>query len=88
MLIIDPNIEDVNAVFDRIKSYITSNEGEIVSDKDMGIKKLEYQVKKREKGHYYLVEMRVEAKNLPEIEREIKVDEDIIRHLLTVAKKQ
>ncbi len=88
MLIIDPNIDDVKPVFERIKSYITSNEGEVVNENDMGIRKLEYIVKKNEKGHYYLVELRVDQKNLPEIEREIKVDEDILRYLLTVAKKQ
>jgi small subunit ribosomal protein S6 len=88
MLIIDPKIEDYKSVFERIKSYVTSNEGEIVKEEDMGMRKLEYIVKKREKGYYYLLEAKVEQKNLPEIEREIKVDEDIIRYLLTVAKNQ
>ncbi len=86
MFIIDPKVENVKAVTERIKGYVTSNNGTILKEEDMGLRKLEYIVKKREKGHYYLLQTEVEQKNLNEIEREIKVDEGILRHLLTVAK--
>jgi small subunit ribosomal protein S6 len=88
MVIIDPKVENVKNVFERIKTYITSTEGEILKDEDMGVRRLEYLVKKREKGHYYLVEMKMDPKKLSEIENDIKVDEDVLRYLLTVSKNQ
>lgn len=86
MFIIEPKVENIKDVSERIKNYVTSNEGTIVNEEDMGVKKLQYLVKKREKGHYYLLQMDIDPKKLPEVEKEIKVDEDILKYLLTVAK--
>lgn len=88
MVIIDPKVENVKDVFERVKTYATSNGGEILKDEDMGVRKLEYLVKKKEKGHYYLLEMKIDPKSLSEIENDMKVDEDVIRYLLTVSKSQ
>lgn len=88
MLIIDPNkAAEINSVTETIKKHITDNNGNIISENNMGIRKLEYQVKKRDKGYYYLVEFEIDQKELPEIEKEIKLDGNIIKYLVSVLEK-
>lgn len=86
MFIISPKIENMSTVIDRIKDYISSNDGSIIKEEDMGIRKLGYVIEKHEKGHYYLIQTEIDPKKLPEVENNLKIDEDIFRYLLTVAK--
>lgn len=84
MFIIDPKHEDISQISERIKGYVTENKGNIKNEENMGLRKLEYKVKNKEKGRYYLLQFEATPESINEIEREIKIDEDIIRYLITV----
>jgi small subunit ribosomal protein S6 len=78
------------AVVERIKGYITRAKGAFSAETDMGTRSLAYTIfKNREKfnrAFYYFVKAEFETTQVPEFTRLIKLDEDIIRHLVLVEK--
>jgi small subunit ribosomal protein S6 len=49
-----------------------------------GKRTLAYPIKHREVGYYVVVQFETPAKQLPEFERLIKLDESVIRHLVVI----
>jgi small subunit ribosomal protein S6 len=49
-----------------------------------GRRQLAYQIGRRESGYYAIARFSAEAAALPEYERAIKLDEGIVRHLITL----
>ncbi len=75
--------EAVEAIVTRVQDLITRNGGTINNIDRMGKKRLAYEVKKQNEGYYVLVEFAIEPAKIKEIDRVIKINEDIIRHLIT-----
>ena len=75
--------EAVEAMVTRVQDLITRNGGTINNIDRMGKKRLAYEVKKQNEGYYVLVEFAIEPAKIKEIDRVIKINEDIIRHLIT-----
>ena len=71
---------------ERIKTYFSKIKAEIKSESDIGTRQLAYAIRKdREDFHkafYYFVKADIKTDTIPELERQIKFDEDIIRHML------
>lgn len=76
----------VDATKKRIREYIDQNSVTFSSDSDMGTRKLAYEIfKNREtitKAFYYFTKVEADPKSLPEFERLLKYDEDIIRYMI------
>ena len=56
--------------------------GEIVAVEHWGKRQLAYPINKHDNGYYVVVQFRTEAASLPEYERAIKLDEQVLRHLV------
>lgn len=83
-LIVRSDIEepDLTAVIDRVKSLISDNGGE-VSRLDMwGTRRLAYPIKQVREGQYVFMVTQLPPQALAEVDRGIKLIEDILRHLL------
>lgn len=50
--------------------------------KDLGIKKFAYKIGKTESGHYFGLVFKLKKTKLQEIEKELKLEKEIIRHLI------
>ncbi|UCF20926.1 MAG: 30S ribosomal protein S6 [Gemmatimonadota bacterium] len=59
--------------------------GEILAVEHWGKRQLAYPIQKHDNGYYVVVQFRTEAKHLPEFERAIKLDEQVLRHLVVVS---
>ena len=81
--IIDPDLPDeVNAVIDeKVKTVVTSNGGSILSYVPWGKKKLAYTVKKRNRGHYVLMEYAGGPELVAELERNMRLDERVLKFI-------
>jgi small subunit ribosomal protein S6 len=82
-LIVRSDIEepDLTAVIDRVKSLISDNGGE-VSRLDMwGTRRLAYPIKQVREGQYVFMVTQLPPQALVEVDRGIKLIEDILRHL-------
>ena len=66
---------------EKTKSIFSDHRVDITSEEDMGIKKLAYEIKKNKEGHYYLFHLKVAGSKIATIEKDIYLDEAILKHL-------
>ncbi len=64
-----------------IEDLIEGAGSTIVSTEDMGRRQLAYTIKKNTEGYYYLFEIESAGKEIAEIERRMRVNDNIIRYL-------
>ena len=62
--------------------FVTKNGGEVVRSEYCGLRNLCYPIKKNNKGHYYVMQIKIESKHIRELERMMGLNEDIIRFLV------
>ncbi|MDI7259082.1 MAG: 30S ribosomal protein S6 [Thermodesulfobacteriota bacterium] len=82
IFILDPDLEEEQAqsAIEKIKGIITQGSGEILKAEDWGKRKLAYDVKKKSKGHYYLIHFSGNPALLSELERNFRVMDAIIKY--------
>ncbi len=74
--------EDVANVVKSFESIITDMGGKILNSKDLGQKKLAYEIEKQVRGYYHLLNVECESKAVKEFDRKALIDERILRHLI------
>jgi len=81
IFILDPDLEEeqTQSVVEKIKGIITQTNGEILKVEDWGKRKLAYEVKKKPKGHYFLVHFLGSPALLSELERNFRVMDPVIK---------
>jgi small subunit ribosomal protein S6 len=62
--------------------FVTQNGGKVVRGEYCGFRWLAYPVKKNRKGHYYIIQMQADGALIAELNRIMKINEDIVRHLI------
>jgi small subunit ribosomal protein S6 len=72
---------DLTAVIDRVKALITDNGGEVSKLDLWGTRRLAYPIEHLREGQYVFMLVQSPAQSVVEIERGIKLIEDILRHL-------
>lgn len=85
--IFDATLEDdrVNEKLERYHALLTGDHGgEITAVDHWGKRPLSYPIKKRAQGNYVVVQFRAEAEPLPEFERLLKLDEELLRYLIVL----
>jgi len=55
--------------------------GEVTKTEFCGLRNLAYKIKKNRKGHYVLMNIAVKPEGIKEVERQMKLNEDILRFL-------
>ena len=59
--------------------------GEIVAVEQWGKRHLAYPIQKQDNGYYVVVQFRTDPERLSEFERAIKLDEQVLRHLVVLS---
>jgi small subunit ribosomal protein S6 len=71
---------------ERIREYFKKLKAVIANESDMGTRQLAYPIHRNredfKKAYYHIAKVEMDTKNIPEFERLMKFDEDIIRHML------
>lgn len=80
--------EESKKVDEKIKNNIIKKEGEITYTEQWGNKKLAYPVKHFSHGYYNLVEFDLPGESLNELNKELNISEDILRHQIVKKKKR
>ena len=75
--------ETIRASIDKFKGIVESNGGEIISIDEWGKKKLAYPIDYKTMGYYVLMLFDAKPDFPPELERNMKNDESILRYLVT-----
>ena len=81
LVIVKPTLteEEIKSQLAAIEDVITSNGGEIKVCNDMGIRKLAYPIEKSVRGYFYVIYFTMEPKNIAEIERRYRINEELLR---------
>jgi small subunit ribosomal protein S6 len=78
--------EELSPIKEKIKSMIEKFQGEITLEDNLGKKKLAYPVKKNHQGYYLLYEFDLEGSNLKDLNQNIKLANEILRHVIVKKK--
>ena len=83
MFIIDPTLEDEegDAAVERVKSVIAA-EGEVGNVDVWGLRKLAYPIQKKNEGYYVVIDFKAEPTLPAELDRRLKISEDLMRHII------
>ncbi|MFD0674480.1 30S ribosomal protein S6 [Cohnella sp. GCM10027633] len=83
MYIIRPDVDQdtVQAVVEKFQGIIV-NGGEIVKHDIMGKRRLAYEINKHREGTYVLVHFTAAASVVTELDRVLKISDEVIRHIV------
>ena len=86
VLVISPEIEvaeeESHPVVDKVTKLITAKGGEITDVNRWGKRKLAYPIKSYIEGEYYLTQFKMDPNMTHELEANLKLTEEVLRHLL------
>ena len=78
---------ELKKIKEKYNDLINSNSGKVVKIEEWGLLNLATKIKKYNKGFYIHYKFEGNKKTLNEIDKKIKIDGSIIRHLLVKYKK-
>ena len=84
--ILDPALEEgaVDTKLENFHALATSQGGEVTAVDHWGVRQLAYPVKKQRNGYYVVAQFTAAVEALPEFERLVKLDEEVMRYILVL----
>lgn len=85
--VIQPDLDEAafNSVVEKVKGWISESGGTIDKVDVWGRRKLAYIIKKQREGQFVLLNMTMNPSATSDLERNLRYQEPIIRHMLSVA---
>jgi small subunit ribosomal protein S6 len=77
----DISPQQAEGLNDTLKALIEEGGGTVAKIEYWGLRNLTYRVKKNRKGHYSLLAIDAPAPAVKEMERQLSINEDVIRYL-------
>jgi small subunit ribosomal protein S6 len=71
----------VDALADTFTQLVADNGGEVKKREYWGLRNLAYRMRKNRKGHYILLNIAAPPTAIAELERTMRINEDVIRYL-------
>ena len=84
MIIIDSDVSpvDVDAVISNVADLVTADGGTVMSTDNWGRRKFAYKINHKTEGTYVVWEIVTPTAGLPDMERRLRLADDIVRHKL------
>lgn len=77
----DISSQQVDELVEKITSKVRSLGGEVGRTEYWGLRNLAYRINKNRKGHYSLLQIEGDGAIINELERQHRIDEDVIRYM-------
>ena len=77
----DISAQQVDALATHLKTIVESEGGKVEKQEYWGLRGLAYRIKKNRKGHYVLLNINAPSNAVVELERQLKINEDVLRYL-------
>ena len=77
----DVSAQQVDGLVDHFKTILEDNGGAVGKVENWGLKTLPYRVAKNRKAHYALMNVTAPAAAIQEMERQMRIHEDILRYM-------
>lgn len=83
LFVVKPTLtdEETAAQIAKIKDVLSKEGAELIATNDMGMRKLAYPVEKHNRGYYTVLFYKGEGTLINELERNLKINEDVIKFL-------
>jgi small subunit ribosomal protein S6 len=83
LFVVKPTLtdEETAAQIAKIKDVLAKEGAELLGTNDMGMRKLAYPVQKNDRGYYTVLFYKAEGTVINELERNLKISEDVIKFL-------
>jgi len=90
VLVISPDKsgDDTNAVVEGFRKLLVDDGAQILKDEPWGKRRLAYPIAKRREGIYHLFQVEAKAETIAELERKLKLSDDVLRHLAVRADEE
>jgi small subunit ribosomal protein S6 len=84
MFIVHPEVDDegLAAVVKTVEGLVGRNGGKTVKVDLLGLRRLAYPIKKQREGQYVLMQLDMAPEGIAELERGLRLAEQVIRHLV------
>ena len=73
--------QEAEELADKFSSIVADNGGTVDRHEYWGLRNLAYRIKKNRKGHYTMLHINASPQAVAEMERNMRIDEDILRYL-------
>jgi len=80
--------EDVKKINKNIKEDIKNLKGDILSEENLGNKKLSYPIEKKEKGFYISIDFQLDPSQLNTLKDQLKSSKNVLRKMIVKKSKQ
>ena len=77
----DISAAQVDALVDSYREIIEQGGGQVAKKEYWGLRNLSYRIKKNRKGHYVLLNIEAPPAAVIEMERNMRISEDVVRYL-------
>lgn len=83
MFIVDPTLDDEmkEKTVETVKEIISA-EGEVKNTEIWGLRKLAYPIEKKTEGYYVVIDFQAEPTLPKELDRRLRISDNVIRHLI------
>jgi len=76
------NEEQTRAILERVDQIVANHGGQIVRVNQWGRRRLGYPIERHRDGFYVFIDMILTPENVIELDRTLKVSEEVLRHLI------
>ena len=83
----DTSPTQIKELIEKYSDFVKKNKGNIVQTQDWGLMNLSYLIKKNKKGNYLHFKIKANGKILSELEKNEKIDKNLLRYLTVKVKK-
>ena len=83
----DTSPSQLKQLQDKYSKLVENNEGDVVKLENWGLMNLSYLIKKNKKGNYIHFKIKANGKILSELEKNEKIDKNLLRYLTVKVKK-
>jgi small subunit ribosomal protein S6 len=83
LFIISPKVvdQDIDKLVHQVRDHLTGMGAEILNLQKMGRRRLAYEIDRAREGYYVLIQFKGTGAEIPELERRLRVIDDILRYL-------
>ena len=84
MIIVDADADDAanTAVIDKVTELVEAGDGLVPTVDKWGRRKFAYEINHKSEGVYTVLEISTEASNLDDVDRVLRLADDVVRHKL------
>lgn len=82
--ILNPEVseEQTSAILERIQKIVNNHDGQVVKVNQWGRRRLAYPIEHHRDGYYVFIDMILTPETVIELDRTLKVSEEVMRHLV------